>query len=266
MPLENPLSLLAEQARTALSTEPSLKGCTLKLTSHARRRHMGLSISDAGRVVTVRTPPGTSSEQVVAFVIHQRPWITANRARISENVAAIPRKELVTGEGFDFIGAPMRLKVTDIPGSVARARLGSGWWLTANSAELSQRGAAPLIDWYADAGATWLHEHAPELWQRIAPQAAMPTLAIERSTRRWGSYHHARHEVRLAWRAFQLPRPLLHYALVHELVHAARPGGRPHGPEFWTLLQRHLPTARRDHGLIRKAGPQVWEGAIRPAP
>ncbi|MFD0393391.1 hypothetical protein ACFQ3Z_16290 [Streptomyces nogalater] len=73
-----------------------------------------------------------------------------------------PTVNLVSGEGFRWLGRPERLRVLDGRGPVDRVHTSVyGWRLHAYRDDLAKHGARPIIDWYRREGTAWLQREAP---------------------------------------------------------------------------------------------------------
>ncbi len=89
---------------------------------------------------------------------------------------------------------------------------------------------------------------AAELSARYLGGRAVPTSVAwsGRQGRRWGSCTPVDGTIRISTRVRGMPRWVLDYVLLHELVHLLQPG---HGPEFWALLEAY-PRTERARGFL----------------
>ena len=93
-----------------------------------------------------------------------------------------------------------------------------------------------------------LAERAGELSARYLGGGATPT-SVNWSTnqgRRWGSCTPADGTIRISTRVRGMPRWVIDYVLLHELVHLLHVG---HGPEFWAALDGY-PRTERARGFL----------------
>lgn len=88
-----------------------------------------------------------------------------------------------------------------------------------------------------------LAARAAELSQRYLAGRARPVSVSwsARQGRRWGSCTPSEGTIRLSTRLQGLPRWVVDYVLLHELVHLLEPG---HGPRFWAELEAYPHTER----------------------
>ncbi|MFE5037074.1 YgjP-like metallopeptidase domain-containing protein [Streptomyces sp. NPDC056683] len=257
---------LADQIKTALEEAGLLTAYTVHVRVSARRRSsVGAAVEPGGKAVTIAAPASVQPADVVASVRRMHDRIIKGLVQAQKFAPAHPVKELVNGEGFEWLGRSARLRVIDGHGTVERVQDGHGWWMHADRAALERHGGRPIVDWYCREGTAWLEREAPAWWSRMQYGRPMPALRVaDIGRKRWGVYAHGPHQVTLAWQALQVPRPMATYVLVHELAHATRPGGKPHGPEFWRVVRRALPLFERDRDDLNEYGCSVWMGDVTP--
>jgi predicted metal-dependent hydrolase len=95
---------------------------------------------------------------------------------------------------------------------------------------------------------TELARRAAELSARYLGGRAVPT-SVRWATnqgRRWGSCTPSEGTIRISDRVRGMPRWVLDYVLLHELVHLLHAG---HGPEFWAELETY-PRTQRARGFL----------------
>jgi predicted metal-dependent hydrolase len=256
---------LADQIKAALKEADLLTACAVHVRVSARRRTLGATVEPGGQAVTIAVPAGARPADVVASMRRLNDRIVGAVLKARAVAPDHRVKDLVNGEGFDWLGRSARLRVIDGHGPVERVRDGFGWWMHAERGDLERRGGRPLVDWYCREGTAWLEQEAPAWWSRMQYGREMPALRVaDIGRKRWGVYHHTPHRVTLAWQTLQLPPRMATYVLVHELAHATHPGGRPHGPEFWRVVRRALPLYERDRGDMNELGRTVWMGDVTP--
>lgn len=254
---------LADQIKAALEGAGLLTAYAVNVRVSARRRTLGAAIEPGGQAVTLAVPAGAQPADVADGVRRMHARIVGAAVKAQQFAPAHPVKDLVNGEGFEWFGRSARLRIVDWPDPVQRVRDGFGYWMIADRGDLERRGGRPLVDWYCREGTAWLEEAAPAWWARMGYPRPMPALRVaDIGRKRWGVYAHTPHRVTLAWQAFQLPVSMATYVLVHELAHATRPGGRPHGPEFWRVVRRALPLYERDKAEMDRLGCSVWMGDV----
>jgi predicted metal-dependent hydrolase len=274
-------ALTADALRAALAADtadPKLNGYIATIKISTRRKTLGMSIAPGETGVTVTAPAHWTAEQAVEVLADNRYRIAKSLVRISHAVKPEhPVKELVAGEGFLLFGASNRLRLVDNPtvpvrhtddhGKTVEPGTWRGRWIEYDRAA-RPLGARPLVDWYITEGDALAARHAAPIWLRITGgRRPMPTIrTADIGRRRWGSYHPGPNPdgdvIRLAWQLFQLPHRFALHILTHELVHASRPGGKPHGPQFWRAFERAEIGAKQTANEIDKAAATAWMGDV----
>ncbi|WNI20145.1 YgjP-like metallopeptidase domain-containing protein [Actinacidiphila sp. ITFR-21] len=265
--------------RAALDLHPDLGRHIATIKISTRRKSLGMSIRPGDSGITLHVPAAHTPADVVATLAENRHRIASMLHKARRTVPAIPVKELVNGASFLWLGQNNRLRLVDDAaeavrhvddhGTTTERGTWRGRWLELDRSVV-RLGGAPLISWYIQEGSAWLDAQAGPLWARIAggrrPLPAVRAADIGRS--RWGVHHHkpnpADDTIRIAWQTFQLRPALVRHVLTHELVHAARPGGRAHGHEFWRAFERAEPGARQRERELHKEGATVWMGDVHP--
>jgi predicted metal-dependent hydrolase len=254
----------SEQITTALAADHGLGGYTFEVRISARRKTLGMSVPAGSRIITLAIPADVTADEVVRLVKHNRHRLGGMLIRANEYPPEHPIKELVGGEGFEWLGRSGRLRLVDSPGPVRRVNDGHGTWVELPRAIADRREPELLIDWYIREGTEHAAREAASWWQRMTHRQPLPTVrAGNIGHKRWGKYQHDTHAITLAWQVFQLPRDLVEHVLVHELAHATRPGGKSHGPEWQTAFRRAIPHYPSQQRLLNEAGRHVWMGDVR---
>lgn len=252
----------ASAIQEAIAADPSLAQHIADVRVSARRKTLGMSMKPGDPGITVHVPAGVQPDDVVTLLSRSRDRIGAMLVKAREVAPDHPVKRYVSGEGYLWLGRSYRLRlVGDAPEPVQLVHTGQ-WWMQLTRVAARQ-GARPFIDWYSREGTRWLHPEVSRWWWLMAPGRPAPTVRVaDIGYRRWGVYDGTTHEVRIAWQTLQLQPRLIRHVLVHELVHATRPSGKPHGPEFWRAFTRTMPGARQDQRDLVEAGRHIWMGDI----
>jgi predicted metal-dependent hydrolase len=253
----DPTAGLAERVVAALTADGALEEGSYTVVLSRRKRAM-VDTRDDGhhilRIVATSTP-----EKMVAFIRANRAVLEEHARHNREIAPQHPALRLADGEQFRVLGQPAALRLSPSPAPAVR-----GGAIVLGEADLDDRGAQAVVDWYRDFGLDWMQANAPALWSRISPGRPMPRLAVrDLGKRREGLFEPDEFRVTLHWRAFQADARLVQYALAHELAHAARPAGKPHGPGFWRCVEGALPDARALHKDFLAAMRKVWVGDLR---
>lgn len=217
---------------------------------------------DASVVITV--PERCDPAQVARLVKSRTDTIISAVLKARQSAPEHPAKELISGEGFDLLGRPYRLRVADGSGPVHIDRVttpnGSFPFLFLDRSETGT--AAALIDWYASQGEMWIAEHASAWTKRL--NAAGLRFAIEDLGERPAVFRPVSRTVALHWALFALDRDVVEFALVR---HAARlRDGQVAVPAAADRsVESLIPDWQRRVDRLRAQWRTTWTGAIAPA-
>lgn len=256
--------MTSEDLLRALAADPSLAKHIARVQISARRKTLGLAMNPGDAGITVQAPADATPAEILRLLSKNRLRIGAMLNKAKKCVPNHPVKTFVNGEGFLWMGRSARLRLLDNPDATLRraSGYGTGYWFVMDRTAIP-RGAKTFIDWYIREGNAWLQTEAQQLWSRTAPFRPMPTVQAGNIGRtRWGKHdgRDGRDDVTIAWQTFQLPPSLVRHVLAHELTHAARPGGTPHGPEFWRSFERIEIGARQTARRLHEEGRHLWMG------
>ncbi|MDX2697235.1 YgjP-like metallopeptidase domain-containing protein [Streptomyces ipomoeae] len=258
---------LATEIRQALTSDPRLARHIAHIQTSTRRKTLGMSIKPGEQGITIHVPAHTTPAEVIALLNRSRDRIGALLVKADRYAPDTPVRELVNGAGFLWLGSSKRLRLTaGTPAVRAVDDSGTpstvGRWLQLDPA-VRHRGAQPIVDWYIREGTAWAQPEAGQQWQRMGARQPMPVVQVADIGRtRWGVHDGRTDTVRIAWQVFQLSPRLVRHVLAHELVHATRPAGKPHGPEFWRRFEAAVPGARQEQRELTEAGRSIWMGDI----
>lgn len=222
-------------------------GLDIDVVVVTHRRGVRLTVERDARI-TATVAAGLDTARLVAAVKARHGWIYNKLEQRERDLARRPVKEIVTGEGFQYLGRSYRLKLVDDMPSPVRLLQGR---LQLRRDRLD-RAEDDLIDWYRARGQAWLPRRA-ELWvDRM--QAPLEAITVRKLGYRWGSCSRDG-GVNIHWATMQLPAALIDYVLVHELAHLHR---HDHSRAFWRTVRQAMPdfAGRRDR--LRQAGATLW--------
>lgn len=256
------------EIREALNTDTRLASHVTHIQVSTRRKTLGMAMSPGDAGITLQVPADATPDEVLRLLSRSRDRIGAMLNKAKQCAPDHPVKKFVGGEGFLWLGRSSRLRLVDNPDTLLRHRdgYGKGWWFELDRADVPNA-AKTFINWYSREGTAWAQEYARQLWSRMAPHRPMPTVKAGNIGRaRWGKHvqrpGQERDEVTIAWQTFQLAPNLIRHVLTHELVHATRPGGTAHGPEFWRTFERAEFGARQTARRLDEDGRYVWMGDV----
>lgn len=207
-----------------------------------RRKSVRLTVERDASVTAV-VPPHISTAELAKLVAAKRSWLYRKLSEKRELGEAQANKELISGEGFRYLGRSYRLRI--VPEGEVR--------LIRGQLELPEGGGVrELVGWYRRVGHPWLT-------QRIRPWAVrmgveQTGIRVRPLGYRWGSCSRDG-QVNIHWATMQLPPSLVDYVLVHELAHLKRPD---HGAEFWRIVELALPGHDYFRERLRCVGDDLW--------
>jgi hypothetical protein len=192
--------------------------------------------------VEVVVPEGTTAIETEAFVHRQRRWIFDKREEIETRAGQIEGQgpsRFVTGAKIPFRGRHLRLTVQRIDGGKVAVAYRNGFVISVPEAMAPKQAdaaiQAALERWLRER----LHRDVDELIERYGAKLGVRPrrVQIKEQKRLWGSCGRDR-IINLNWQLIFAPKPVLEYAVVHELCHLKH---RNHSPEFWEWVGSQLP-------------------------
>lgn len=225
----------------------------LHLSYSAQRRTVGIIVQPDSRIA-VTAPTDTPLEQVLAAVLRRAPWVVRQLHFFASVPAPVPARRYVAGETHYYLGRQYRLHLVAATNEPAASgeepepgkpqpegvRLrGAYLHITTRQPQEPAHTRRLVQRWYT-------HHAQLRLAERYAHCAAQvrryditaPECQLRAMPTRWGSYTRAG-RILLNPRLIQAPTACIDYLILHELCHVAHPH---HGPDFYQLLTRLLPT------------------------
>jgi predicted metal-dependent hydrolase len=220
--------------------------------SRTKRRHLVVT----PELVEVVVPVG-EVDTAEEFIVSRKKWVFERWTEVRE---AAKRQEtvgtgrLVSGAKVLFRGRRLRLTVVATDGP-ARVEYRSAFVLHRPAGMSDEDLQEVLNQWFK----ARVREDVGEFVQKHAARlSARPTaVRILDLKHIWGSCGEGG-VIHLNWRLVHAPKPVLEYAVVHELCHLVH---RNHSPEFWALVEEMLPDYQvrknwleKNEGLLEGAG------------
>lgn len=186
----------------------------------------------------ILTVPLTMTPKEIDHILKKRAdWIRQHVERFAKNT--VPKKELVSGEAFRYLGKSYRLKV--IESAEARAKLNRGYFELYLPDKNDYTHKAKLID-------AWYKTRAEEQFQKVI-EKYLPIVKVEINTvriramkTRWGSCNSKKSYINLNLELIKKPNSAIEYVVFHELAHLIHPN---HSKQFYTYLSLHMPDWRK---------------------
>lgn len=194
--------------------------------------------------IEVVAPEGQGAAEIAEFMHAKRRWVYDKREELLERTVDNPfPTHFATGGKVLYRGCRLRLLVEATSVAEVEIEYRNGFHVVAparldeaaRDAEIGRSLAAWMkARMHADAEA-FLRRHAPRLG--VAPAG----LRIKDQRHLWGSCGNDG-VIRLNWHLVFAPKPVLEYAVVHELCHLRH---RNHSAAFWQMVGTTLPEFER---------------------
>jgi predicted metal-dependent hydrolase len=209
--------------------------CPVEVRRHPGARRLTLRVSRTRRAVIVTLPVQCDLGEAGTFLSRNLDWV---RERLESLPQLVPFAE---GALMPLRGEIHRLVFTGkrAAGGVVRSHR------TPTLSELhvsgrTEHGPRRLRDWLID-------EARRDLDTRVVVHARAlgvkpKRIAIRDQATRWGSCS-TTGVLSFSWRLILAPPRILDYVAAHEVAHLAEMN---HGPRFWALVERLMPTMRED--------------------
>jgi predicted metal-dependent hydrolase len=169
-------------------------------------------------------------ETLEKVVRDKRLWIYSKLLKKESLNPPTAVKEYVSGEGFFYLGRSYRLKLVDGVNRQPPLRLYQSRFELQREAQA--RGREEFIRWYCDRLRPILDTQIAALVKRVG--ASPRSVQVRELGYRWGSCGH-KGDLYFHWRVAMLPRTMIEYVVVHELVHLIEPH---HTTVFWDRVER----------------------------
>jgi predicted metal-dependent hydrolase len=217
--------------------------CPVEVRRHPGARRLTLRVSRTRRAVIVTLPVQCDLGEAGTFLSRNLDWV---RERLESLPQLVPFAE---GALMPLRGEIHRLVFTGkrAAGGVVRSHR------TPTLSELhvsgrTEHGPRRLRDWLID-------EARRDLDTRVVVHARAlgvkpKRIAIRDQATRWGSCS-TTGVLSFSWRLILAPPRILDYVAAHEVAHLAEMN---HGPRFWALVERLMPTMREDKRWLQLYG------------
>lgn len=206
-----------------------------------KRRHIVVT----PELVEVVVPTG-QQDTAGEFINSRRQWVFEKWTEVNEAASrqeSIGTGRLVSGAKVLFRGRRLRLTVIDTDGP-ARLDYRSAFTLHRPAGASTEELQNLLNNWLR----LRVKEDVADYVRRYTPKLSVVPAGIRIIDLKhvWGSCGEGG-VVHLNWRLVHAPKPVLEYAVVHELCHLIH---RNHSPEFWRLVAELLPGYQERKGWL----------------
>ncbi|MBI5310546.1 MAG: M48 family metallopeptidase [Actinobacteria bacterium] len=229
-----------------LRSRPSELGFEYELRRSERAKHLRITVSERGVIVTL--PRHAAEREAHVFVRERREWILRTLVKLAAHEDAVAARGLGEGDVVPFLGEDLTLRL--LPGDSERV----GWAraaaeLRVHSRDHSRESVAALLErWYRRRAR---EECVCRLDAAVARNGtSYSRVAIRDQRTRWGSSSTSG-TISFNWRLLLAPEAVFDYVIEHEAAHIEV---RDHSPRFWALLERRVPDWRESRDWLRRNG------------
>lgn len=224
-----------------------INGLEIEVRRSPRRKTVDLIVDRFGELV-INVPDALPQEEVEAIVRRKQEWIYGKLGHKEGVLKPNGVREYVTGEGFYYLGRKYRLKLFDpkgVDGTQVLSLRNSRFWMIRSAAE---KGRVHFVRWYTRRGEAWIPDAVESLKERVVAEPR--SITVRNLKYRWGSCN-ASGDVYFHWRVMLLPPKVIHYLILHELVHLHE---HSHSPVFYERLGRAVPAYREMESWLEANG------------
>jgi len=216
---------------------------TFEVRRSPRRKTLEITLDRGGELV-IAAPPDAGRDPLEAFVREKRLWLYTKMAEKEARHHPLEAKELVSGEGFPYLGRSYRLLLVDVQDAPLKLEAGRFKLRRSSAAQ----GRDHFVRWYTQHAGAWLRRRVKDWSPRMG--VAPTGVEVRDLGFRWGSCGKAGN-LNFHWATILLPISLVDYVVVHELAHLVEPN---HTREFWLRVGRALPEYEQRKGWLAEHG------------
>ena len=218
--------------------------CPVEVRRHPGARRLTLRVSRTRRAVIVTLPVQCDLGEASSFLDRNIDWVR-------ERLNSLPQPVTFSdGALMPLRGEFHRLTFTGkrASGGVVRRQPSSAGLSELHVSGRTEHGPRRLRDWLID-------EARRDLDARVVVHARTlglkpKRIAIRDQATRWGSCS-TTGVLSFSWRLILAPSRILDYVAAHEVAHLAEMN---HGPRFWALVEKLMPTMREDKRWLQLYG------------
>lgn len=218
--------------------------CPVEVRRHPGARRLTLRVSRTRRAVIVTLPVQCDLGEAGSFLDRNIDWV---RERLDSLPQPVPFSD---GAVMPLRGEFHRLIFTGkrASGGVVRRQPSSAGLSELHVSGRMEHGSRRLRDWLVD-------EARRDLDARVVVHArslglTAKRIAIRDQATRWGSCS-TTGVLSFSWRLILAPSRILDYVAAHEVAHLAEMN---HGPRFWALVEKLMPTMHEDKRWLQLYG------------
>jgi len=223
----------------------------IEIWRRPRQRHMHLTVRPDGKV-RVTCNKRSRKGDIFAFVVESAPFIEKRTLELELLRKRFPKKEMVSGDTFLFLGRRLPLQVVwtfdhRIKVTVHENELE----MNAPVKSTPEERAKAMRMFYRKQARRHLEERVKVFAarMRLYPKA----VSIRGQSTRWGSCT-SRGDISLNMKLMCTPENVIDYVIVHEIAHMAFMN---HSKFFWDLVAQYFPEYRDAKAWLKAHEPEI---------
>ena len=195
-------------------------------------KHTSLKVKPTKEIIL--TVAFNMTDREIEHILKKRiNWINKQLALFSKNKQ--PKKELVSGENFVYLGKNYRLKV--IESSEEKTKLNRSYFeLHVHDKNDYAKKEKFINDWYKSKAQKYF-QTAIDKYSPIV-KADIKIVRIRTMKTRWGSCNPKKSYINLNLELIKKPKSAIEYVVFHELTHLIH---HNHDRKFYNYLSLHMP-------------------------
>lgn len=212
------------------------------------KKRLSISVHPDMRV-TVESPIGLSTEEILTEVKKKARWIIKQREFFRQYMPRLPDKRYVSGETFYYLGRQYRLKIVQRSKDTVKL-IGRYIWVYTRDCSHTNKVKALVRKWYADHARAVFERRLTACYERAKRhKIPYPQIKLRRMSKRWGSCGRNT-TILLNTELVKAPVHCIDYVIVHELCHLRF---SKHGNRFSSLLSLLMPDWQQRKARLERA-------------
>ena len=215
-----------------------------------RAKRLLIHVEEDGSVEVV-VPWRVAKVQAERFVREKQTWIERVRAKHLQEQAAIPRRQLVTGETLPYFGEKFDL-VVELESGRRRAFVQEDVGQLIVRARDVDQVREKITAWYRTKTRDYFVGQAIVMAERLGKR--VEAVKVLNTKSQWGSCNRQKAILTFHWRLALGPESVARYVVAHEVAHLVHAN---HSADFWAVVEELLPGYTRERKWLRKNGKQL---------
>ncbi|MBF0362762.1 MAG: M48 family metallopeptidase [Oligoflexia bacterium] len=198
-----------------------------------KRKTLGISVYPTGEVEIV-APEKAGLLRIKKLILKRAQWILEQKRLSKFTPLSEPTRQLVSGEGYYYLGRQLRLKVFEANYDSVELH-DDRLILNCTFPEERELKISLLQKWYATKAQTVISERLDFHTAKFSQ--AKVEMIIKKMAKCWGEYHPDKKLIVFNMELIVAPLECIDYVIIHELCHVVC---LHHGSDFYNLLSNRL--------------------------